>query len=310
MKQANSIYWFFIFILVISLSSCKEDPNEQAGITDLGYHYYFARNQKTPVVKPGEVIFFNAELYVGGVLERRSIDLGRTMRKLMEPKDSFLLKAQQDPNSQFIPVNELLYKMSKGDSVVIDKTGLYKPQDSTKSKEITWRVSVVDIKTYKEVEEAEAKRLEKLRKDKEEWEGNYQAISTNFNLYIKDIEDGNKKAATTYTKNKVMVVILKPGTGKKPVMGERVRFHYYANNVKKGMLEETYTSGRPEQLIVGAFALNVGLEEALMEIPKGSKAMLRMPAEVANMSSKIPSAIPPGTTLDIFIDLLEDQPEL
>jgi len=310
MTRCNYFYFSLYLVSCFLIGACKSDPSESMeGITAHGYHYIFARNEKTPVVKPGEVIFFNAELYVGGILERRSLDLGRTMKKLIEPYDSVLHGANRVNIDQFFPVTEVMYLMSKGDSVIIDKTGLYKPTDSTKSKEISWKISVVDVKTLKEVEELEARRLDKIRKDKETWEGNLMAISTNFDLYLKDIEEGNKANATTYTKSGVKVVILKPGPGPLPTLGETVRFLYYAHHAKLGLIEEIYSTGRPEKIVVGAFALNIGLEEGLMQIPKGSKAMLFLPAKVANMSSKIASAIPEGSNLEIFIDLLEDEAE-
>lgn len=310
----TSYYYIIIRSLVLLcmcfILACKNDPSEQMeGTTAHGYHYIFVRNKKTPVVKPGEVLFFNAELYVGGVLERRSLDLGRTMKKLIEPYDSILQGTKKLNIDQFFPVAEVMYLMSKGDSVFIDKTGLYKPEDSAKLKEISWRISVVDIKSLKEVEELEARRLEKLKKDREIWDGTRRAVETNFGLYLKDIEDGNKLGYTSYTKSNVKVVILKPGIGLKPVLGEKVRFHFYAHHAKLGLVEESYSRGNPEQIIVGAFALNVGIEEALLEIPKGSKAMLFIPAKIANISSKIPSAIPEGTNLEVFVDLLEDEPE-
>lgn len=43
---------------------------------------------------------------------------------------------------------------------------MYKPEDSLKTKEITWKLSILDIKPLKVVEEAEKKRLEKLEKIK------------------------------------------------------------------------------------------------------------------------------------------------
>ena len=305
------LYWSSCCLLL--LGSCKSCKNDYAdlkdGTTDHGYHFFWARNAKTPVVKPGEVIFFNAELYVGGVLERRSQDLGRTMKKLLEPKDSLLEGTKKVPIDQFFPIAEVFYYVSKGDSIIIDKTGIYKPEDSLKTKEITWKLSIIDIKPLKVVEESEKKRLEKLQKDKEIWEGTRRAVETNFGLYLKDIDDGNKLAYTSYTKSNVKVVILKPGNGLKPQLGEKVRFHFYAHHSKLGLIEESYSRGKPEQIIVGAFALNLGIEEGLLEIPKGSKAMVFIPAKIANISSKIPSAIPEGTNLEVFIDLLEDEPE-
>lgn len=309
--RLNIINWITGWFVLLTISnSCKNDYADlKEGTTDHGYHFVWARNEKTPVVKPGEVIFFNAELYVGGVLERRSQDLGRTMKKLLEPKDSLLVGTKKVTIDQFFPIAEVFYYISKGDSIIIDKTGLYKPGDSLKTKEITWKLSILDIKPLKVVEEAEAKRLQKLEKDKEIWEGTRRAVETNFGLYLKDIEDGNKLGYTSYTKSNVKVVVLKQGIGLKPHLGEKVRFHFYAHHAKLGLVEESYTRGIPEQIIVGAFALNIGIEEGLLEIPKGSKAMLFIPAKIANISSKIPSAIPEGTNLEVFVDLLEDEPE-
>ncbi|MBK6861809.1 MAG: FKBP-type peptidyl-prolyl cis-trans isomerase [Saprospiraceae bacterium] len=309
--RLDLLYLIFGGFMTLTLGqSCKNDYSDlKEGTTDHGYHFFWARNEKTPVVKPGEVLFFNAELYVGGVLERRSQDLGRTMKKLLEPKDSLLVGTKKVPIDQFFPIAEVFYYVSKGDSIIIDKTGMYKPEDSLKTKEITWKLSILDIKPLKVVEEAEKKRLEKLEKDKEIWEGTRRAVETNFGLYLKDIEEGNKLGYTSYTKSNVKVVILKPGNGLKPVLGEKVRFHYYAHHAKLGLVEESYSRGIPEKIIVGAFALNIGIEEGLLEIPKGSKAMVFIPAKIANISSKIPSAIPEGTNLEIFIDLLEDEPE-
>lgn len=305
----KTLQYLFTFILSLSLFACMDDPSGDnsplEGVTEHGYYYKILRNVKSPLAKPNDIVFFNVDLYEGGILQRRSRDMGRTMKKLMVSKDSFQRESQTRQLDHFFAVSETLYHLSKGDSAFI-KTGMYQSSDTLKQKEITFIISIADIKSKEEVMLMEEKLLEKRRKDREKNEASLLGVSTNFGLYLKDIEEGNKVSSTYMTKSGIKVVILQQGQGQKPVPGDKVQFHFYAHHTAKGMIDETYSSNKPEEVVLGAFILNIGLEEGLLMMPRGSKAMLYIPAKIANISSKIKSAIPEGTDLNVFVDLLDE----
>ncbi len=112
-----------------------------------------------------------------------------------------------------------------------------------------------------------------------------------------------KKNGVVVTASGLQVEMLKEGTGRQPKPSDRVKVHYEGKLINGKIFDSSYSRNEP---IV--FALNQvipGWTEGMQMVKKGGKVRLVIPPELAYGSRGAGADIPPFSTLDFVIELLD-----
>ncbi len=113
-----------------------------------------------------------------------------------------------------------------------------------------------------------------------------------------------RKYSHTYTASGLGYKIIKEGTGEIPQAGEQVAVHYtgYLENGER--FDSSYDRDRPFTFALGQGQVIKGWDEGVALLKKGSKAVLRIPPDLAYGPIKR-GPIPANATLFFEIELLE-----
>ena len=107
------------------------------------------------------------------------------------------------------------------------------------------------------------------------------------------------------TASGLMYQVIKQGDGEKPVASDTVLVNYEGRLMDGTVFDSSYQRGEP-----AAFPLSgviAGFSEGIRLMPKGSKYRFVIPPELAYGDAG-GGPIPPGSTLDFDIELLEIAP--
>ncbi len=98
--------------------------------------------------------------------------------------------------------------------------------------------------------------------------------------------------------------ILEKGNGPKAAFGEMVRFEYETKLINGEIIYSSVQTG-PKEFKIGSGGVESGLEEGILLLKKGDKAMLVIPSYLAHGLSGDQDRIPPKSTLIYTIKLIE-----
>jgi len=97
-----------------------------------------------------------------------------------------------------------------------------------------------------------------------------------FDTYLK-----NNNVTAEPTNSGLVVVITKTGEGQPPQSGKRVAVQYVAKRLDGYVFDSTYEKGHPLMFKTGRNEVIKGLEEGVMSMNKGAKAILYIPNYLA-----------------------------
>jgi FKBP-type peptidyl-prolyl cis-trans isomerase len=112
-----------------------------------------------------------------------------------------------------------------------------------------------------------------------------------------------KKAKTTPSGLKYIVT--RPGSGPKPTSGTSIKVHYAGRLADGTPFDNSYTRGQPIEFKVGSGMVIPGWDEGLLDMTKGEKRTLIIPANLAYGSAGRPPVIPQNATLIFDVELVE-----
>lgn len=103
----------------------------------------------------------------------------------------------------------------------------------------------------------------------------------------------------------LMYVVMKDGSGDKtPVKGTTVSAHYTGKLLDGTKFDSSYDRGQPISFVVGAGQVIKGWDEAFLDMKKGEKRVLIIPANLGyGTSGRGP--IPPNTTMVFDVELVD-----
>ena len=137
----------------------------------------------------------------------------------------------------------------------------------------------------------------KLERAKEESKTN---AFTEFENYLREHHITEAPIGTGAVK-----VTLTPGSGPEAFYGDIVSIHLVQNLLNGKEIENSRKGGSPfEYEIGGGYGLK-GLDEALMKMKKGEKAMVYLPYFLAFGTAGQPPAVPPYANLMMEVELLD-----
>jgi len=118
----------------------------------------------------------------------------------------------------------------------------------------------------------------------------------------KFLKENAGKPGVITTASGLQYLVLKLGTGPKPVIGNKVRVNYSGTLLNGKEFDNSYKRGQPADFdITGVIQ---GWTEALQLMPVGSKYRLFIPSDLAYGPNGMSGVIPPNSVLIFEVELL------
>ena len=114
------------------------------------------------------------------------------------------------------------------------------------------------------------------------------------------------KAKTTQSGLKY--VVTRPGSGPKPVSGNKIKVHYTGKLEDGTVFDSSIKRGQPIDFKIGVGMVIPGWDEALLDMNKGEMRTLIIPPNLAYGEGGRPPVIPPSSTLIFDVELIEFGP--
>ncbi len=117
------------------------------------------------------------------------------------------------------------------------------------------------------------------------------------------LAENKTKDGVVTTESGLQYIVLKEGTGSKPVSTDRVKVHYHGTLIDGTVFDSSVDKGKPYE--TGVTQVVKGWIEALQLMKVGSKYKLFIPQELAYGANPRPGVIKPFMPLIFEIELLE-----
>lgn len=117
---------------------------------------------------------------------------------------------------------------------------------------------------------------------------------------VVDEPTANEEGVIT-TRSGLKYKILREGTGRRPIMGDRVLVHYSCTLTDGTVVDSTYRNGEPEVLVIRELVR--GFQEALQLMKVGSHFRVAVPAELGYGDRGVEGVVGPNEPLIFEIEL-------
>ena len=151
-----------------------------------------------------------------------------------------------------------------------------------------------DIKIIRKVT---AEEIERERKLFEEQMKEQEAIILQQYIEDKEIKEKTKKSGLYY-------IAIKPGTGRKPNIGDSLLVHYTGSLLSGKVFDSSYERNKPFKFCLGSNEVIAGWEEGFSFMKKGGKALFIIPSELAYGKDGYSTIIPPYSSLLFEVELI------
>lgn len=101
------------------------------------------------------------------------------------------------------------------------------------------------------------------------------------------------------------IQIIERGKGPMAEPGQTVVAHYHGTLEDGSLFDSSFQRGQPLEFPLGRQMVIQGWEEAFSKLPVGSKAILRVPHQLAYGERGYPGAIPPKATLRFDVEFVD-----
>jgi peptidylprolyl isomerase len=122
---------------------------------------------------------------------------------------------------------------------------------------------------------------------------------------IDDLKKANPKSELKTSTTGLQYLVLKEGSGDKPVKGTKVKAHYTGKLIDGRVFDSSVTRGEPIEFPVGIGQVIKGWDEALSDMKKGEKRILIIPPSLGYGARGAGNGvIPPNATLIFEVELV------
>ena len=195
-------------------------------------------------------------------------------------EEGLAMLAKEDSASFYVSADSLFGKMMQP-----------LPPGIVKGSDITFTVKVLSIQNEQEFQKAQA-------------EGRAGQGKTD----AKIIDDYVAKAGvkTVETASGLNYVIVKEGTGEKPVAGQTVSVQYAGKLLNGKEFDSSMKNGgKPVEFPIGVGSVIPGWEEGILNMRKGGKSTFIIPSSLAYGEAGSPGVIPPNSVLIFDVELVD-----
>lgn len=135
-------------------------------------------------------------------------------------------------------------------------------------------------------------------------------LNEGMDLAANDAEVLKRYPTALKTSNGLWYVVTKPGNGKKPEAGNKVKVHYKGSLANGNEFDNSYKRGEPIEFHVGVGEVIPGWDYGVMIMDVGSKYTLIIPSSLAYGSEGAGGVIPPNATLIFETELISTEAEV
>ncbi len=121
---------------------------------------------------------------------------------------------------------------------------------------------------------------------------------------VQNWKQERKKIGFVITETGLGIKILKEGDGELPKKGDNVKVHYTGTLLDGKKFDSSVDRGEPFVFSLGQGQVIKGWDEGISKLKVGSKAILRIPAELGYGSREVGGVIPANSTLVFEVELL------
>jgi FKBP-type peptidyl-prolyl cis-trans isomerase FkpA len=294
----------FFYSLVFILASCSsQDSNKKLSS---GMVYGFVTDVDGKTIQSGEVAAFHGVIRL--IKTKSSKDSILADTKEMDDKPQYyVIPEPEEMEGVDDALIELLLLMSKGDEAyfwqkidtIQDVAAQFPGYDA-----IRYDISlldVLDLNTFEEMMEAEnaAKRAKAAEVMALE-----EGIAAITQQALKDYNAGKLKSDLIELPNGTEVLILEQGSGDLFIPGEEAVVHYYGVLKSNGeMFDNSFRRGEPFSVQVGLGYVIKGWDEALVNLKRGSSAVIFIPSDQGYGKAGSPPKIPQDSDLVFYIEI-------
>ncbi len=193
--------------------------------------------------------------------------------------------------------NEGLGMLSKGESMrFVIPSSLAFDSVGYQNMILPYTPLLVDLKMNDIMDEATFKKKQQEKKA--------QRMAKERRVISEYLRENNITA--TPTESGLYFVLQQEGQGENAQPGDTVTIHYVISNLKGNQIESSYEMDLPMPFVAGQEQMLRGIDEAVLKMNAGSKALLVMPSELGFGEFEFnPELLPAGSPLRIDLEVVE-----
>lgn len=289
---------FFSLLIIGVLAACTSGNGRIKA--DSGYEYEVIRKGNNEPIPMDSYVFFHMSLTQGDSVIQSTITSGQpSVLKLTEDNTNY---------GQLEALVDIMATLSVGDSLLfyfpIDSFEQLPPGFDAFTEDMIYRVGITEVMNEEQfnafrdsVKMEQEKEMQLVKARLPEIEA---MTAANWEKYKSGGFDGQIQR----TASGLRYIIHEEGDGPKPLIEEPVSVHYY------GMLDEdakvfdtSFKMGQPYRFPLGVGQVIQGWDEGLQLLPRGTKATLLIPSDLAYGAAGSPPMIPENADLIFYVEL-------
>lgn len=296
----NMNHKFLLLLLSIALvAGCSTEGRRLK--TESGYEYEIVRKgASTEAIPVNSYIFFNMSLTADDSLLQSTTTMGRpSVLKIMDDNKNY---------GQLEPLVDLMATLHVGDSLLfyfpVDSFDQKPPSFDSLTSPLVYHVGIVDVMDEAEFEVHSDSMQQEQEKVRQVVRDRLPQVESQVMATYESYKKGELDNQIKTTDSGLRYIIHEEGNGPLPKRGDQVSVHYYGMLDADGKLFDTsFRGGQPYQFPVGMGQVIQGWDEGIMLFPKGTKATLFIPAELAYGVAGSPPVIPENAALIFYVEV-------
>ena len=287
---------------ILAFMACNGLPDrggQEAITTEGGFEMEWHKRGAGVQAEPGQFIYYTLVATIND-----SIVFDSRLRPEIPAME---LPGSDDPQTQGEPIYDAFRLMVPGDSATIRQRGDQMVIDQFNLGEentLDWNLYIHKVLDRDEHMEAQMEAQERIRKEMEAVINREEEVAVFSAQVLKDYKSGALSSEVIETSSGLRYVIHSEGTGLQIERGQAARVHYYGMLIEEEtMFDNSFRRGQALDLNVGTGMVIQGWDEALLIFPKGTKATVFIPYQLAYGEAGSPPTIPERAGLMFYMEV-------
>mgnify|MGYP003871600425 CR=1 FL=1 len=283
---------------LLSLQSCESGSSSKTIKTTNGFEMIMLNDEPGEGPKDGDMVLYGMKVFIGDSL------LNSTYEQEYNPEFKWI--PLEERNKVKNPVMDAFGLMSKGDSAVVDY-----PADSMKGNKfglksgesMTYAIKMIDVLDTENYATYAQERQQKDQARRAVVQARLEEVEATTAEALKMYKDGSHGDNLMKDPSGLEYVIHEKGDGELPALGQPVSVHYYGVLKSDGSsFDSSFKRGDVFAFPLGQGRVIKGWDTGIALLPKGSKATLFIPSEMAYGATER-SGIPANSDLVFYVEL-------